>query len=525
MPRLPFDPKKMAAAEARETPRTARRERAAPSADAERLTVSALTRLIDAALKDRLPRKLRVVGELSGFADRTHWYFSLKDEEAVVACVMFASAARRVSFPPENGMEVVVTGRVEHYARQGKTQIYVESMAPVGAGALDLRYRALCEDLRNRGYFAEERKRALPTFPRRVAVITSRTGAALQDVLNTLAARCKAIEVLIVDTRVQGAQAAPEIAAAVRRVSEQRDSLGIDAIVLTRGGGSLEDLWAFNEPAVADAIYECSIPVIAAIGHETDTTIAELVADVRASTPTQAAMRIAPDAAALHEQMDLYAARLASSLNRRLSQARDRLRAVERAGAFARPGIIIEQTAERLGARRQRLATALDARRQGARLLLERFSTRLARLRPEAVFARRESGLRDLEARLNRAIEGRIAGFQPIQEQRRLDRAIRISLERRGELLASLGRTLTAVGPASVLNRGYSITVDRDGRLVKTPRDVRAGDIIESRLAEGAIHSRVTPDEAPIAPAPRQAKRGRSKPQPKDEPPGLFETD
>ncbi len=414
---LPFEPQ-------REEPAPA------PEADADRpLTVGELAELIKAALEGHVRSPLAVIGEISNLSTPNHWYFSLKDDLAVVSCVAWASSARTFGFRPADGAEVVATGYVSHYGPQGRTQLYVRHMRPVGAGALDLKFKALCAELRRLGYFDEARKKALPLLPRRIAVITSAAGAAVHDVVATAGQRCRAVGLLLVDVRVQGDGAARQIAAAIRRLDSRRVELRLDAILVTRGGGSAEDLGAFNERVVADAVFECRLPVVAAIGHESDTTIVELVADVRAATPTQATMRVVPDARQLGDQVGHLAHRLAMLLRRRLGAERQRLDSLGRAASHLGP------------------AAAMRAAR---------------------------SRLAEVRRRLDRAIEGRV--------------------RRGGEALAALARQLAALDPSRVVARGYSITTASDGRLVRSIEDVRAGDSIETRVADGSIESVVTVD-------------------------------
>ena len=301
-------------------------------------TVADLAREIKGAITRGLPAKVRVVGEVSNLSDRNHWFFSLKDESASIRAVMFASATRRVGFPVRDGQAVVATGRVDFYDAQGSVQLYVDKLEPVGEGARELALRAMIEELRALGYFDQERKRALPAVPTRIAVVTSRSAAALQDVVDTARRRWAGCELVLIDVRVQGSEAAAQIAAALRALSAGGASRGIEAVLLTRGGGSIEDLWAFNERVVADAVFDCVLPIVAAIGHETDTTVAELVADRRCATPTQAAMTLVPDRAGLQEQVDQYARRMAPSLRRRVELDRHRLTAAARHPLFAQPG-------------------------------------------------------------------------------------------------------------------------------------------------------------------------------------------
>ncbi len=288
MGRLPFDPGKM---------RGAKPPKAAEPAPAEGvLTVSRLAAMISTVVGDHLPARVRVVGEVSGARRSTHLYFGLKDAGALISAAVFASNLRKLGFEPRDGQQIVATGRVEFYEPQGRITLIVEAIEPVGQGAHELRFKQLCEELRRLGWFAAERKRPLPTFPRKVAVVTSRTGAALQDVLDTMARRCPAVGVVLVPVKVQGEGAAEQVVRALAHLAANHEKLGIDAVIVTRGGGSPEDLDAFNEREVARAIVQCPVPVVAAIGHETDTTIAELVADERCATPTQAAMRSPPTA-------------------------------------------------------------------------------------------------------------------------------------------------------------------------------------------------------------------------------------
>lgn len=477
--REPFDPKRMRVAGSlfeqapdAPAPSEADTSRPRPSArEPDRLTVTQLAAMIDHTLKTGLPARVTVVGEVSGFKDQTHWYFRLKDAGAVVECVMFASSARKQRFTPRDGEEVAARGRVEHFARQGRTQLYVDRMDPVGAGALELKFRELCEELRGLGWFAPERKRALPRFPRRVAVVTSRTGAAVQDVLDTFRRRAPFIPLLLVDVRVQGERATPEIAQAIRRLNDERDRLGIDAILLTRGGGSMEDLWAFNEREVAEAIVGSAIPIVAAIGHETDTTIAELVADERAATPTQAAMRLSPDREALLEQVEQLGGRSRVALERFLAHEQQRLRATMRHRMIADPLAIVRDGVARLDALRAALNAAMRTRLHEARLRIADGAGALSRTRPEAVLADRAARVRESE--------------------RRLTGSLRSLIERRRAELRERERTLEATGPINVLRRGYSVTVRADGRVVQSDADVAPGDLIETRLADGRIISTV----------------------------------
>ncbi len=489
-PRLPFDPSKMAAAKTVPGPSSAPPAQAAPAQNLsdQPITISQLAARIDTALKRGIPEPLRVIGEVSGFRERTHWYFDLKDADAVINCAVFANVARKVPFTPENGHQVIARGRVDFYAKGGKVTFIVEKLEPVGAGALDLAFRRLVEEVRALGWFEQERKRPLPVFPRRVAVITSRSAAALQDVLDTMRRRCPAVGVLLVDVRVQG-DVAPEIVRAIRQVSRQARALQVDALLLTRGGGSAEDLFVFNDKEIARAIVECSVPVVAAIGHETDTTIAELVADLRAATPTQAAMRLTPDRDAIARQLDSVAGRLGLLLRQRIENSRQHLRALERSPLLASPDAYIESQRDRVEslARELRHAT-LHAMAKGKEALALA-SANLERARPAAVIARMSERLTHSDASLSRAA--------------------RTYLANRAQRVAGAERQLQAVSPQRVLDRGFSVTTHSDGSLLRDAADARSGEAILTRLAKGVVRSTVSGSDMAVRPKPR-AKRSDS---------------
>lgn len=505
MGRLPFDPSKITPPE---TGAPARREAARYGQfDAARpLTVTQVAELIKRVLADRTPSPLRVVGEVSNFSDRKHWYLSLKDEQAVISCVMWAAAAAKAGFTPRQGQQVVASGRLDYYGPQGRLQMYIDRLEPVGEGALEIQFRQLCDELRGLGYFADERKRPMPAFPQHIAVVTSASGAALQDVINTARGRWAGIRLSLVDVLVQGASAAPDIARAIQALGRQHEALGLDAIILTRGGGSLEDLWAFNERAVADAVYRCPIPIAAAIGHETDTTIAELVADLRCSTPTQAAARIVPDAAAESQHIDQLAHRLSTALRRRAEHARTRLDAAARHPIFRRPTETVDRWRVRLADDRKHLSAAMRKRLDAWRHDLAEHQHALAHIEPVS--------------RL------RVAHQQLHTHQRQLAQALRHRLAAQRQRLDALERQLRAIGPDNVLQRGYSITTTAAGEVLRAAKQVKPGDAIVSRLADGSIASQVTGEPASPPPPPSPLKKKTSRrtaPRKKDDDqPGLF---
>ena len=476
MSRLPFDPAKMAAARATAAPPASPAVPPAhppahpPAPPAGQLSVSQLAALIERAVRDKIERPLRVVGEVSNFTDRTHWYFTIKDAGAAVSCVMFAAPARRAGFTPAPGQEVVVTGFVDFYAPQGKLTFRVEKIEPVGAGALELAFRKLCDELKALGSFADDRKRPLPLLPRRIAVVTSRTGAALQDVIDTARRRAPFVEICPVDTLVQGAAAASAVAAAINWVSANAAALGIDTLIVTRGGGSMEDLWAFNERIVADAILRCTIPVAAAIGHETDVTIAELVADLRCSTPTQAAMRATPDATALLEQVDTSRRRL-----------------------FAGLTSITRRAAEQATFSARHLAAAARERISRSARRLEQLAARIESHKPAAVLERRSARLARAAERLSGAMKAHIvlADTRIHDSARGLREACTTLTRSEKERIDAASRQLELVGPASVLARGFSVTFGPTGAVLRRAQDVKPGQSLTTNLAEGTVDSTV----------------------------------
>jgi len=482
-------------------PTPSREQAAAPP-----LTVSELSALVRQVLTDTLPTPVRVVGEISNFTYRTHCFFSLKDDGSTLRCVCFASAARKLGFTPTDGMQVVATGRIDYYEAQGQLQLYVDKLEPVGQGLLEMRFRALCQELRELGYFDIERKKPLPVFPRTIAVVTSRSGAALQDVINTTRRRCAGCRLLLFDVRVQGAAAAPEVAAAIDLLSRQGRRLGIDAILLTRGGGSMEDLWAFNERIVADAIHRCTLPIVAAIGHETDTTIAELVADARCATPTQAAMTLVPDRAALEHQLAQLSHRLNLLVRRYVDHQRHRVRAAVNHPAMKRPDRMLQPVRQRLEHLSRRMRLALPHMVMHRRSRLNAAWRRLEAMGPRIVI--------DVNQRVQ-VLSRQLHAAGPrvlVEAQRRLE---------------SLSRHLESVSPRRVLERGYSLTLSEEGRVLRDAATARSGELITTVLAQGRLISRVESDATPheakdvtMTPAnlPPRSIRRRKPPPPLNEP-------
>jgi len=452
-------------------PPTPSRE-AAPDAPKD-LTVTQFSDLISRTLEEGMRGSFRVVGEIANLSRKSHWYFTVKDAGAVLSCVMWQSEAARVGFEPREGDAIVVTGRIKHYAPQGKTQLYATKIERQGLGTLEQQFQALVRELRALGYFEESRKKPLPEFPRRVAVITSRSGAALQDVLKTARERCPAVEFIVIDVRVQGDGAAGEVARALRAVEAMHEVHEIDAVIVTRGGGSREDLWAFNERVVADAAHALTIPLVAAIGHEVDTSVIELVADRRASTPTQAVMLLLPDLAALAERRAGAARDLRNAMRWKIAALRDEINELAASPALASPALRIAQARERLARIDTRARSAVSRAISTERRTLDALATRLSANAPASRAAAARTHLAALGPRLSRAIAGNLGNA--------------------ARDLKNLERRLRSAGPEETLQRGYAIVTAPDGTLVRTVVAAPAGTKLNLQLSDGTLPVRVDP--------------------------------
>ena len=433
-------------------------------------TVSRLNKEVRTVLE----RGLGVVwveGELSNFSQPSsgHWYFSLKDRASQVRCAMFRLKNTVLGFTPKAGLHVVARGRVSLYEPRGEYQLIVDHLEEAGVGALQREFERLKAKLAAEGLFASERKRSIPRFPRRIAVVTSPTGAAVRDVLNILARRFPPAAVLVHPTLVQGAAAIPAIVQALQLASARGEC---DVLILARGGGSLEDLWAFNDERVARAIRACAIPVVTGIGHEIDFTIADFAADARAPTPSGAAELVAPDRIACLEALTRMEARLSACMRRELRVVSSRFANVSTRLKQAHPGMRLVHQAQRLDDLEQRLAGAAHAVLHRRRHRLSDAFTTLLQHSPERLV--RES------RRRHEALESR------------LDRAMKEYLSRRWHRFELANRTLHAAGPEATLARGFAVVTRGDGTLVTDARSVPPGEEIEARLANGFLRARVT---------------------------------
>jgi exodeoxyribonuclease VII large subunit len=432
-------------------------------------TPSRLNREARTLLERGLPA-LWIEGEVSNLSRPSsgHWYFSLKDDVAQLRCAMFRQRNLLARFTPKDGMHVLLRGRVSLYEQRGDYQFIADHAEEAGEGALRRRFDVLKAKLAAEGLFAAERKRALPALPRRIGVITSPTGAAIRDVLNILRRRFCSIPILIYPTQVQGPPAARQIAATIRLASARAEC---DVLILARGGGSLEDLWAFNEEIVARAIFDCAIPLVSGVGHDVDFTIADFVADVRAPTPSGAAELAAPDCNEWTRNFARLGQRLGLSLRRKLASRRDRMSWLERRLQQLHPGVELRQRAQRLDELEQRLV----------RITRHRLSQRRAAMLHLASHLRQHSPALRVSAANARLGAGRAAMATAMERRLR-------SLQHR---LNVAGGTLDVVSPLATLRRGYAIVEDAAGHVVTDAGALRPGDELHARLARGAVQVRI----------------------------------
>lgn len=450
-----------------------RQRPASPAGDAP-LSVVELTRRIDRSIRDGLGGRVRVRGEISNLnrhAPSGHIYFTLKDAEACIDCVMFRSDAARLRFAPEDGLEVVCGGEVKVYPQRGRYQLYAAALEPVGRGALELAFEQLRARLQQEGLFDAARKRPLPRYPARVLLLTSTQTAALQDMLKVLR-RFPFVRPLVMHVPVQGEGAGAAIAEALRAASRQARQIAFDVVVLARGGGSLEDLWAFNDEALARAIAGCAVPVVTGIGHEVDVSIADLVADYHAHTPTEAAQVVVSNWRTARDALETLGVRLRRETRRRIEEGRERLRGVARLSVFRRPGERLARLHQRLDEMVAALSMAVLRRGRRSAERVDRAASALLARHPRHRVALARRRLEDL--------------------QRRLQSAAQANARRQHARLEAASALLSAVSPESVLRRGFSITLrKRDGRPLRSAADAAPGERILTRLHDGEIESTV----------------------------------
>ena len=435
-----------------------------PAADERVLSVGELARAIKDALTEAFPA-IWVKGEISGFKhyDSGHMYFSLKDATpALVQAVMWRGSVAKLGFTPKDGTEVEAFGEIDFYGPNGKCQLIVRTMRPAGVGALLLQLEELKRRLAAEGLFDAARKRALPRYPARIGLVTSPIGAAVRDMVKVLRGRWPGIRLVLAPVKVQGPGAAQEIVAAIERFNRHG---GVDLLIVGRGGGSLEDLWAFNEEPVVRAIAASALPVVSAVGHEVDTTLADLAADVRAATPSNAAEIAVRDAAEVKRFVTAQSDRALRDLRRIVEDRRGRLRNATEKYGFRRVRDVFGNMQQRIDDIRERLSGTLR--------------TRLARARQAAGEAMRSWALRGFPNRVRELREA------PAGLARRLlvAAAEGVIRERRGA--EALAARLRALSPRNVLERGYSLARGADGRILRGPEALAAGDVVTIEFARG----------------------------------------
>ncbi len=441
-------------------------------------TVSRLNQTVRLLLEQEMGQ-VWISGEISNFTQPAsgHWYFTLKDNTAQVRCAMFRNSNRRVTFRPQHGQQVLVRANITLYEPRGDYQIIVESMQPAGEGLLQQKYEQLKAALSAEGLFDQQHKKPLPSPAHCVGVITSRTGAALHDILHVLQRRDPSLPVIIYPTAVQGDDAPAQIVRAIEQANRRKEC---DVLIVGRGGGSLEDLWSFNDERVARAIFASQIPVVSAVGHETDVTIADFVADLRAPTPSAAAEVVSRNQLELLRQLQSGQQRLEMAMDyfianrtRRFTQLHHRLQQQHPQLRLARQQTVLERL-------RQRMNAALDNQLKRSVSRQQRVLHRLNQQNPQPRIYRAGTRIQQLEYRLAENIRTRLGATR----------------ERFGNAVTHL----EAVSPLATLARGYSVTTATDGNILKQTTQVKAGDVLTTRVSDGWVESEVktvTPAKKP----------------------------
>lgn len=436
------------------------------------LTVTALTKYIKRKFDaDPHLHDVFVKGEISNFKQHSsgHMYFTLKDERARILAVMFASQNRSLKFIPENGMKVLLSGEVTVYEQGGQYQIYVKTMQPDGIGDLYLAYEQLKERLEKEGLFSPEHKKPLPKFPNTVGVITSPTGAAVRDIITTIKRRYPVARILIFPALVQGDHASGSIVKAIEKANEMNE---VDCLIVGRGGGSIEELWAFNEEAVVRAIFASRVPIISAVGHETDFTIADFVADMRAPTPTGAAELAVPHMNELLERVLTKQSRLIRVMKEKVRFQQERLNRIEKSYAFRYPQKMYEQKMEQVDKVTERLVRGADNLFVTQKDAYSSLIRRLERNNPKQLFA--------------------LAAEQHTKMEKELNRAMVAIFSAKSKDYHQMLATLDALSPLKVMDRGYSLVYDQEGRLAKSVGDFSKDSQLKVQMADGSLLCKVT---------------------------------
>ena len=436
--------------------------------DRQILSVSQLNRSVRHLLETQLPM-LWVEGEISNFARPAsgHWYLTLKDDQAQVRCAMFRNANQRVNFQPTNGTQVLVRCRAGLYEGRGEYQLVVEHMEEAGFGALQRKFEQLKQQLSDEGLFDNQHKQPMPESLSHIGVITSATGAAIKDILSVLNRRFPAIQVTVFPTAVQGEQAAGQIVDALTLANQHGQC---DALIVGRGGGSLEDLWSFNEESVARAIFASDIPVVSAVGHEVDFTIADFVADLRAPTPSAAAELLSPDGEEMLNQFEGLELLLAEATIRKIRQLEQRTDYLQK--RLQHPGRKLQEQSQHLDHLDIRLRRAMAGKLQQQRLQGQSLQDRLLRQSPSDAIALRKQAV--------------------ATSVKQMIRAVNQQLETKQNQTAQAMHLLDTVSPLKTLGRGYSIIRDKQNAVVRSVTEVQAGDQLKGQLVDGELVLAVT---------------------------------
>lgn len=438
---------------------------------AEIWSVSQLNRYLKGVIeRDSLLQDIWLRGEISNFTKHSsgHMYFTLKDKDSRLKVVMFASHNRFLTFIPKDGTRAIVRGSISVFERDGAYQMYARELQPDGIGSLYLAYEQLKEKLSQEGLFAQERKRMIPTYPKKVGVVTSPTGAAIRDIVITIKRRYPQVQIVVAPAIVQGVDAPRSIVSAIKKMNQCAD---IDVLIVGRGGGSIEELWAFNDELVARTIAESRIPVISAVGHETDVTIADFVADIRAATPTAAAELAVPHYLEVLQQLKQMEHRIHRTMQQRISQERKKLERYVSSYGMRQPRRRIEELRQRTDQLMERLDKAFHAtvRQQSERV--KQLQARLDRFRFDRTILQHRAELKQRDERLQRAIVRRL-------DQQRV-RWIHVMEQ------------LDALSPLKIMQRGYAL-VYKNNELMKTTKSFAVGDELMLRLVDGNVRSVVT---------------------------------
>lgn len=451
-------------------------------------SVNDVNTLVKVALDERLPSRMVVRGEVSSWRPHAggHSYFSLKDAGSILPCVMWRSRVDKIKFDVENGISVLATGHIDVYPAGGKYQFYVDRLQPEGVGDLQLAFEQMITKLKAEGLFDDQHKKPIPAYPMRIGMVTSASGAAVKDIADSVYSRWPCAKLLLYPAAVQGQGAAAEIAKAIRSVNQRNNKLNLDVLIVGRGGGSLEDLWAFNEEAVARAIFDSKIPVISAVGHEIDVTIADFAADARASTPTKAGVIAVPDMGEVLENISACQSRLTHNAKSKLDICRYRLKAVKASSVFRNPYLFVNNARQQVDETALRLSDSASKQLSLLRQQLMGAHQQVSRLEPHRLLGEKKVELNILFNAVSTGAKNAVMRSKPIVENlANRSKMVFSNLLAKNKLqLTALENRLAALNPRSVLERGYSITtIKQTGKVLTNIGQVKPGDLLVTELA------------------------------------------